>query len=66
VIARYIGRLLTSVAAEVRERARLLLDNLNPNATVIFDMPPELITIVNIEFMPDSRGNVCLVSRHLQ
>lgn len=37
VIARYIGRLLTSVAVEIGERARLLLNNidkLTPQAVV--------------------------------
>ncbi|AEM58758.1 hypothetical protein HAH_4083 [Haloarcula hispanica ATCC 33960] len=65
MIARYVGRLLTSVAVEVGERARLLLDNLDPYAAVVFEMPTELITIVDIELAPNPGGNICLVSRHL-
>jgi hypothetical protein len=53
VLARHVGRLLTSVAVEVGERACLLLDNVNPNTSVISEIPPELIAIIDIEFTPN-------------
>jgi len=65
VLARDIGRLLTSVAVEVGERARLLLDHLDSDAPVILELPAELIAIIDIEFTPNPGGDVCLVSRHL-
>jgi hypothetical protein len=65
VIDRDIGRLLTSVAVEVGERARWLLDHVDPNAPVVFELPTELITIVDIEFPPNPGGDIRLVSGHL-
>jgi len=56
VVARHIGRLLTGVAVEVGERARLLLDNVNSDAPVVFEMPAELITVVDIKLPPYSGG----------
>ncbi|ELZ43418.1 hypothetical protein C464_16867 [Halorubrum coriense DSM 10284] len=54
MIAGHIGCLLTNVAVEIGECARLLLDDLYLDTLVIFEMPAEVITVVNIEFMPYS------------
>jgi len=50
VLARDIGRLLTSIAVEVGERVRLLLDDVDSDAPVILEMPTKLIAIIDIEF----------------
>jgi len=47
---------LALVTIEIGERACLLLDDLNANAPIIFDMPPELVTVVNTEFTPNPSG----------
>ncbi len=65
MIARDIGRLPISVAVEVGEHARLLLDHVDPNALVVFEMSTELITIVDFGILHNLGGDIRLVSRHL-
>jgi len=61
MIGRDVGIRLTLVTIEIGERACLLLDDLNANAPIIFDMPLELVTVVNTEFTPNSSRDVRLI-----
>jgi hypothetical protein len=64
VVGSHIGRLLTLVAIEFGEGTRLLLDDLHADAAVVFELPPELIAVVDVEFTPNPGGDVRLVPRH--
>ena len=63
VFTRHICRLFTVVAVELRKRPRVLLDNLDANRPIGFEIPAELITICDPEFTSNTSGNICLVSR---
>jgi len=61
MIGRDVGIRLTLVTIEFSERACLLLDDFDANAPIVFDMPPELITVINTEFTPNSSRDVRLI-----
>ena len=56
MIGRDVGIRLTLVTIEFSERACLLLDDFDANAPTVFNMPPELVSIVNTEFTPNPSG----------
>jgi hypothetical protein len=64
VVGRGVGRRCALVPLEVSESTRLLLDDLHANAPVVFELPPEQVAVVDVEFAPNLCRNRRLSSRH--
>ena len=64
VIGRDVGLSVTVVSVEVAERAASLLDDLDAEGPVVFDVPAKPVAVVDVELASDASGDVCLGPRH--
>jgi len=52
---------VTVVAVEVTERTGPLLDDIDPERAIVFDVPAQFVAVVDVELPADMSGNVRLV-----
>ncbi|AKU08162.1 hypothetical protein ABY42_10595 [Haloferax gibbonsii] len=56
--------IVTVIPIKIRKRSTPLLDNPDSNTSVFFEMPTELIPIVDPQFLTNPCWNIRLVPRH--
>ena len=65
VVGSYICFRVSVVALEVTKCACPLLNDVDADTAILFNMPAKLVTVVDSDFSPDSSRDVRLVARHL-